>query len=386
MKRFAQIFFAGLFLTVSIGSSAADDAAADTQIRQLSDRVDRLERGVEANNLDTRSKVHLAGYAAAGYTDQEQQDGRFNQVLFAPIFHYQYDDLMLLESELEIELTESGETEMALEYLTLDLLANDYVAIVAGKFLSPLGQFRQNLHPSWVNKLPSAPLGFGHDGAAPLSDVGVQLRGGFPHLGAVRGNYALYVANGPVLTEGHEPGEFVIESEGMPSDPDGRKVYGGRLGIIPVKGLEIGFSGAVGGVGMAQHDNTAELEAGEPKRDYSVLGADGAYQWRGLELRGEYIRQRVSADADSPEAPDEMTWAAWYAQAAYQLPATKWEGVVRYGDLDVPGTEGDKTQWAFGVNYVFASNVIAKLAYELNREETEHVDNDRVLVQLAYGF
>jgi hypothetical protein len=77
----------------------------------------------------------------------------------------------MLESELEISIEPDDDTEAELEYLTIDWFANDYAAVLAGKFLSPVGQFRQNLHSSWINKLPTAPPGFGHDGAAPISEM-----------------------------------------------------------------------------------------------------------------------------------------------------------------------------------------------------------------------
>ncbi|MFB3106725.1 MAG: hypothetical protein ACE1ZA_17630, partial [Pseudomonadales bacterium] len=127
---------------------------------------------------NTTSVTHLAGYAAVGYTDQQNGTGSFSAANFNPIFHFQYGDRILWESELEFEIEENGETEVALEYSTIDIFLNDYLVFLAGKFISPLGNFRQNLHPSWINKLPSAPPGFGHDGAAPLAEVGIQLRGG----------------------------------------------------------------------------------------------------------------------------------------------------------------------------------------------------------------
>ena len=97
---------------------------------------------------------------------------------------------------------------------------NDYVALVGGKFLSPIGQFRQNLHPSWINKLASAPPGFGHDGAAPTSDIGLQARGGF-QIGNMFANYAVYASNGPELNSTFEDGEFELEgirAEGFDED------------------------------------------------------------------------------------------------------------------------------------------------------------------------
>jgi hypothetical protein len=154
--------------------------------------------------------IHMSGYADVGYIETESTDGSFNVGTFAPIFHFQYRDLVMLEAELEIEINADGETETNLEYLTIDWFVNDYMILVGGKFLSPIGQFRQNLHPSWINKLPSAPPGFGHDGAAPVSDVGFQVRGGFP-VGGIRTNYAIYISNGPELMSEFEDGEFEVE-------------------------------------------------------------------------------------------------------------------------------------------------------------------------------
>lgn len=128
-------------------------------------------------------------------TLSNDDDGSFTVGQFAPIFHFQYRDLVMLEAELEFEVEDNGSTNTALEYLTIDWLMNDYATLVAGKFLSPIGQFRQNLHPTWVNKMASAPPGFGHDGAAPVSDLGVQIRGGYP-IGNVRTNYAFFISNG----------------------------------------------------------------------------------------------------------------------------------------------------------------------------------------------
>ncbi len=166
-----------------------------TNQEALEEKVEWVAKA-QSEWTETSSVVHLAGYGAVGYTDNENTSGRFSQVQFAPIIHYMYKDLFMLESELELTLQPDGETETAMEYLTIDWFASDYAILQAGKFLSPLGQFRQNLHPSWINKLPSAPPGFGHDGAAPISEVGLQVRGGLP-LGGMRSNYALYVGNGP---------------------------------------------------------------------------------------------------------------------------------------------------------------------------------------------
>lgn len=362
-------------------------------VKKLQEKVAKVEDQQREWNSD--SIVHLAGYGSVGYTDNENAKGRFSQVQFSPIFHYMYKDLMMLESELEITNQPDGETETDLEYLALDLFMNDYATLVGGKFLSPIGQFRQNLHPGWINKLPSAPPGFGHDGAAPVSETGLEVRGGFP-LGSMHANYAVYVANGPELTAVDEDDNGTadeiesIAAEGHTRDADGDKVWGGRFGILPVPGLELAVSAATGKALITKTVNededtvSADLSA-ETNRDYDVLGFDFSWQWNALRTRGEYVKTRIGDAAGS--GIEGATWETWYAQAAYKFRPTKFEGVLRYTDFDSPHPAESQKQWAVGLNYLFASNVIGKAAYEFNDgQDGSASDDDSLLLQMSYGF
>ena len=363
-----------------------------------------LEQEVNAASewKDPNTLIHMSGYADVGYVDTAGQDGSFAVGTFAPIFHFQYKDLVMLEAELEIEVDDDGETETALEYMTIDYFMNDYMALVGGKFLSPIGQFRQNLHPSWINKLPSAPPGFGHDGAAPISELGFQLRGGFP-LGDVRTNYALYVSNGPELIAEFEDGEFEldgVDAEAKGSDGDGEKVWGGRFAVIPFAGLEIGFSAATGkatvtsieGGGGEGGDHDEEDEGlpdlgDEEARDYDVIGVDAVFQRKTFTLRGEYVKSEIGDAKTGVTASEGGEWESWYLQTSYLIPGSKFEGALRYTEFDTPHDSADQEQWSFGVNYLFANNFVGKIAYELNDGQKDSVtDDDRWIAQLAYGF
>lgn len=352
-------------------------AASKEEVKALKKEVKQAAKA-STEWKEAESVVHLAGYGTVGYTDTESGDGTFDVLTFNPIFHYQYKDLFLLEAELEMEVNDMGETELALEYGTIDWLANDYATLVAGKFLSPVGQFRQNLHPGWINKFASAPPGFGHDGAAPISDIGVQVRGGVPIGNAMGLNYAAYVGNGPrVMLEGDEV--HGVEAEGFAGDEDGEKVWGGRVGFLPIPALEIGLSGAFGDVGPEGEEALT--------RDYRVYGADAAYRLgKNLDLRSEYVKTEVGSNALSA-APESATWETWYAQAAYRFLPTKWEAVIRYGEFDSPHAEDDQEQLGIGVNYWFAPNAVAKLGYEINDGASgTSADDNRTLLQMSYGF
>ena len=378
----------------------------------------KLEVAEAAEWKEPNTLIHMAGYADVGYANQENSDGSFNVGSFSPIFHYQYRDLVMLEAELEMRIADDGETDLALEYLTIDYFLNDYVALLGGKFLSPIGQFRQNLHPSWINKLASAPPGFGHDGAAPVSDVGFQARGGFP-MGNMFANYAAYVSNGPELISTEEDGEFElegIEAEGFGRDSDGKKVFGGRFGLLPVPGLEIGVSLASGKATVTsielahgdveepeeheeeepdEHDEAEGEEetelaldlSSEPARDYDVLGFDFVWSLNSFALRGEYIKTKVGADYTGITASPSETWETWYTQASYVFPQTKWETALRYTDFDSPHASQDQKQWAVGVNYLFTGSFIGKVTYEFNDGlDGSQADTNRWMFQLAYGF
>lgn len=357
-------------------------AAAGDSLESLRADVTKLQQEVKAGSewKNANTGIHLAGYADVGYIDTENTVGSTTPVSFNPIFHFQYKDLLLLETELAYSIDGDGALETELEYASLNLFVNDYLALGFGKFQSPIGQFRQNGHPSWINKLPSAPVGFGHGGAAPLAEVGIQARGGMPLGGSDnRINYALFIGNGPTLEI--DAGEVeMIETNGFGADADGSKVGGGRIGLfVPTYKLDLGLSLASGKVaGMA-----------EPtiKRDYDVVGADFAWRPGQFDVRGEYVAQEAG-DAAASAAPQGGEWKAWYGQVAYRIGGTKLEPALRYSRFDTPHPGQNKKQWALGVNYLLSSNVVAKIAHERNEGEVPGAatNDDRTLLQLAYGF
>ncbi len=397
-------------LACFIGLAISSNTMAQTEIEKLRSEVDALNKKAQeweayqsvkqkmeqdVSLLNDKAKeweewkapktlVHLAGFADVGYTDRQDQTGSFSFGGFSPIFHYQFADQFMLEAELEFEITEAGKSEASIGYLTIDWFVNDYVALVAGKFLSPLGQFRQNIHPSWINKLASAPTGFGHDQAAPNADVGFMARGGYLMQSNNSFNYALYIANGPTLeADGSEID--MIETPGLGKDGDGSKTVGGRFGMFfPDSKFEFGLSFATGKVSV--RSGTSPNYSYDASRSYDVAGAD--FNWRpaGIDLRGEFIQQEYGAESSSV-APDSGQWQAWYLQAAYRFSGTNWEAVARIGEYDTPTNSKDVEQITLGANYLFATNLVGKLSYEFNDNPNAGLTAaDRVLVQLAYGF
>lgn len=388
-SRIAQLETKLAVLAQQLGELSAEfdrakQLGSAAEIQALRTDVEAAHQAaVSANEWkNTTSVMHIAGYGSAGYLNRENGADSF-VANFNPIFHFQYGDRVLWESELETEIGEDGETEIGLEYSTIDIFLNDNLIFVAGKFISPLGNFRQNTHPSWINKLPSAPPGFGHDGAAPLTEIGLQLRGGANFGERRKVTYAGYVGVGPKL-EGEDGEIHGIGTEGFTEGPDGQQVVGGRVSVLPFPKLEIGVSGAFGDTAVVENDGIAVED--DPLRDYNVFGFDASYQWNNFDFRGEYVRQDV-ADSAQSIAPAGGTWDTWYAQGAYKFGQAQWEAVLRYTDYNTPHADKSQEQWALGLNYLVTPNAILKLGYEFNDGLAGELTDDDILhFQIAYGY
>jgi len=375
-------------LTRRLDELAQKTAATQTTADNTDQRTTQLEQQsrslAAALPSNTRTISHLGGYGFVNFTAPENGHAAFNRLGFNPIFHFTYDDKIFFEGELELEAEEDGSTSTALEFANINWLFNDNLMLVAGKFLSPLGYFRQNLHPAWINRFASMPLGFMDGGAAPIADVGAELRGSFTTDSAGQFNYAGFVTNGPTLEAGD--GEIeAIATEGGTGNADGNLAIGGRLGWLPVPELEIGASYARGRV-LVTSDEGMEVED-EPTRSYRFYGADLNWQpVKGLDLRGEYARQRAGG-AEASVAPESAVWRTWYGQAAYRFNGKPWELVARYGDFKSGNVMMSADQFGAGLNYWLTGSTVIKASYEFNNPDSPMSRlGDNFIMQFAHGF
>lgn len=384
-----------------------EERAEDENLQQ---RVETLERELKETKNEAyaeeraKTQFHLAGYASAGFATSNEDTDSFQVGSFNPGFHFQYDDLLFFEGELSLGTDDDGATETELEYADLTWLVSNYLMVRAGKWLSPVGQFQERLHPAWINKLPTAPAGFGHGGAQPLSDVGIQLRGGIP-LGPSLFTYVVAAGNGPRI------GHHGLELEGFGADDDNNKSVSGRVGFLPIPNVEIGASFLTAKLDGEERaadpcDAATSDEACEPTTgDFDLWGVDFAITPGPWNLRGEYLKSELDslftledeADAHTTLLP-KTEWKAWYVQLAYQLRGItdarffrKLELVSRYGEFEIDGfeefAEDAQERWTAGVNYLFAPSVIAKLAWESREfDDLDRADDDRIFGQFTFGF
>lgn len=341
------------------------------------------------------TKFSLVGYTTAGLRISKDESS-FNNFSFNPIFLWKPSERIFIEAELETEL-EGEETEIALEYANASFILNKYMTLRAGKFLSPFGIYQDRLHPGWINKLPTAPLGYGHDGVGPSAELGLDLRGGIP-LGSSKMNYSFYISNGPTLNIGDdEPDEGGMLKYENADDNNKNKVVGGRLGFLPLSNssLEIGGSFQTGKVGTREtiykdiKTQQYALDLTYVKQlDFikGVLDVKGQWNWVNVD-KADYV------DPDDPTGNTTytfdnkrnslFTWAAYRPTMAQSKFLKKTELVFRYSALNPPAgsKEPEKLkQYTYGINYWINWRTAFKMAYQSQE------NNNTFYMQIAVGF
>ncbi len=392
-----------------VNDAVADAARANQQVEVVKATVDQTNANASAANTNALNalnapdssdvKFRFAGGVTANYGlssrgSPESPNSSFTGGTFLPIFLLTYKDLLAVEAHLEVT-NDGAETSTSLEYAQLDLFLNDWATLVTGKFLSPIGQFQEGLHPAWINKLPDRPAGFVESGGGePLSEVGVQLRGAFP-IGSAIANYAIFAGNGPQLAPDG------LSLAGYSKDNNNNKSFGGRFGLRPVPYLDFGISAMRSEVGS----NASDVLSGTPgsHASHNLYDVDFAFTPPYVDIRGEYVHAKLDPvvfDDQSGAPPDlvpSTTWKLWYLQGAYRFAGIssnavlgKFELVTRLSQSRVSGGAMDwrmfnEKRETLGLNYWWSPSLVSKIAFEHKRFENNANDN-LLRLQMAYGF
>jgi len=373
------------------GVEAKSDQKNKEMEEQLTGRLlDQSTFGQYIDRFAGEHRFHLTGYGTAAFNWQDRTNTNTFNASVNPILLYRLSDRLLFESELELKL-EDTETSADVEFAQADYLLNDYMTLVAGKFLLPFGEFIERLHPTWINKLVSHPLPFregDEGGLLAFTNVGAQVRGSAP-LGygeGAFGEYAIYVANGPRFAS-TDRGALMDNNN---TDQNRGKGYGARIGIDPLP-IDYGLGRVHFGASTfdGKWDDGGHLW-------FTSWGLDSVYQNDLFELRGEYLRLQRNMPNGMPDDRRE----GWYIQAAYRLARVaipylnRTEFIVRYSGQNQnaltqealeEGFVRKPRQVALGLDYWIAPSVVWKLEYDRDLPSGA-ADSNAILTQFAVGF
>jgi hypothetical protein len=173
-----------------------------------------------AQSKDLERPVPILTGSAGFFTNVNGGETQLVPVV-APVLLLPLGDRWLIESrasfEGEFERKNGdgpfgGKVGNEVDYAQLDFIANRYVTVTAGRFLTPFGIYNERLYPIWIRSSQSEPLIFP---IATEASNGVMLRGGLPVTGQANLNYAVYLSTLSTVRK--------LESD---------RTVGGRLGFF----------------------------------------------------------------------------------------------------------------------------------------------------------
>ena len=369
--------------------------------------VQKTDATVQAQSASVvRNALHnftMVGDAEVQYAKSFGNDthGGFLLADYAPIFLYRANDNVLFEAGFDIMLNNGttgthdngSSTSLSMSFGQLDYILNDYMTLVGGYMLLPLGTYSER-GAGMLNKMPDSPLG---RDLLPGAGAGVQLRGAVPIGGSGQMlTYAVYGANGPSSVDGtgnHDQldlgGNIGLLNNGNTGNLHSTPSGGGRVGwFIPWGGahkdLEIGVSGQTG----------VWDDAG---KNYWTAGVVDASLHVGpnFELKGEFINSWYGTADVGTIHP----WGVW-AQAGYKLAGLDLdmpvindiELVARFDkmnsgwDTTGAGANTSTRRYTAGYIYYLTNTLLFEGDYEWLHSNDTSVPTNELIFQLSYGF
>jgi hypothetical protein len=345
------------------------------------------------------SPLSIYGQFLMNYTQINEKAGQFSTPDFAPYFLLKLNEQFFLEANIDI-----SNAGVAVSEAQVDWIVCDWLTIVAGRYITPIGFFNERLNHEWINRLPDVPIMFQQ--AAPLIDTdGIQFRGS-TYLGCtpVKLEYSLYGGNGFQFATAPTTFSAVADLNGLTGMPDevDAKALGGRIGIwVPCIGFQAGVSA------YYQNEYSPSLPS-----DIRLYDFDLNYRKGNWDARFEYAQLYQQARAF---IGNDIVRTGLYAQVAYRpydCPCrhlSKLEIALRYSMARFRGIDQtmldptafgspllfpvDRDQWTFGLSYYFYPSMALRFAYEINHQLVNRATtpqlavNDNVfLAQFVWSF
>lgn len=236
------------------GAGGPDAGAEEQEVNLLAEPpADPLEK-VAKTFGEALSLLNLeatwSGYGDVVLAFAPEKPPTFLMTHFNPILSARMGEYVSAEIELEFE-----PGKFLAEYALVDFTPHRAFTVRAGRFLIPIGQFNEVLHPSFRWNMISRPLMHRTVNPAVMSSVGVQLRGVVPLGPGNSFDYAVYVINGLGGAEDYTTKAEVVRNlrrEDL-EDNNADKAFGARVGVRlfadkPVGSMQLGASFYTGAV------------------------------------------------------------------------------------------------------------------------------------------
>lgn len=358
---------------MAISSAHLQPVCAKGREKEVEPNIEGIDTSTVASPFNLHGRID---FSLIHFSNRKNVD-KFGRGFFRPLapalfLSYEFSDSFSALAEIGYE---GDEGAIEVDQIVLDWRPfKEILKIRLGNSYFPFGIERMSYAPSH-NKLVDRPSPFRRIIPGTYSDVGLFLSGSFFRDDGLGLKYELAITNG---LEGPERSD---RQEG--GENNDNKNVGGRLGLVPMPGLELGFSYTV-----QEYDN-------HQKYQLDFWGTDLSFNKRissgEIDLRGEYLESHVE---QSRMRGGNYRRHGWYFQTAYKHFYNRklldhLEYIVRYDSLDDNSNARnyrDVRRWALGINWSPIKNLRFKTEYEINDEKYHEIPNNGLFWQLEYHW
>lgn len=321
---------------------------------------------VSFQSVEGETNGYLSFEYSRKYRNAEIKTGTFQNIQIGLIFSGALSPDIGYLTELRLR---DGKIEA--EQALLRFFSSESFRLKLGLYLVPFGKYNQYGRPH-ETLLIHTPLNIAHSFPSSWRDIGLVIEG---RTGSFE--YVLFAGNG--LSEGmnlNEEQQFI--------DNNANKGIGGRISWFLGQSFEVAYSYYKGKFDSANERKTV------------LQCIDMTWSTEDLKVQGEYTRGGV----ENPSGFSKGKTDGYFIQASF--PLQKIHPVVSYQKLNYsdafhgqgfvsPSVPGmgilfNQSRWAFGVVFVPYPNVLIKLEYDLNKDETIGLKKSALTLQAALSF
>lgn len=397
MKGIKRVGYGITAFSLLCGLSAPVGAAGekrDEELERINSRVEVLTEEIEKLKLGgvaepdyasfsglgpAASKVYglgkglsLGGYGEITYSSYQGSTKKDLADTYRFILYggYKFNDWIVMNTELEFEHA----NEVSVEFSYVDFLLDPRFNVRAGLVLVPVGVTNEFHEPTVYNGVFRPEV---ESKIIPTTwrDIGAIAHGEFNGF-----SYKAAVLNG-MRSDSFAKSDWIRGGR-----YSGKKANAENLAYALNVNYDVNPSLSVGGsyyAGEAGEDiGGTAVAANEKKATINLWELHASYRYKGLDLRGLFVRGSLDGNAAFEAAPPGSVGKAvqgWYAEAAYDVMPLLKSGMgsslspfVRYEAYDThkevftgtPDPAQDRTVTTAGVSYKPIPNVVIKADYQ----------------------
>lgn len=289
LQNMKRLVFFSVLMIFSLAIQAQNNESNQPPYQNAADQL-----------LSSKSKLTIGGYGEVHYHQPLNSDVRQNGELdvhrMVMLFGYQFSERTQFVTELEFEHV----SEVYVEQAFLQHKINKSINFRGGLLLIPMGIVNEYHEPTTFNGV-ERPLIDNKIAPTTWREIGFGLAGNIQPASL---KYQAYVVNG---FNGYDGTAKLNGKSGLRSGRQkGASSYisspnfTGKVEYYGIRNLNIGLSGYFGNTqsklynGIAKDNDAALAKADSSVVGISMIGIDGRYNLKGLQLRGQYYSAALS--------------------------------------------------------------------------------------------